>query len=613
MATTLKGLRALALLLFVTASTARAANIGDGWPLLWSDEFNSADGTQPDRTAWVYETGYVRNNEMQYYHDRPENVFIRNGKLVLRAASDPVPLPDGTVAPVTSGSLYTRTPYTYGKFEASVKVPPGRGVWPAFWMLGANQDEVGWPWCGEIDIMENVGYMPNVAHNVLHYQARNAMRNNEPAATSTLASLTTAFNKFAAVWTPDNITLFVNDVQTLFVANDKRCREESWPYHKPFFVKLNLAIGGAWGGVEGVDGALFPAAFEVDYVRIYQPAPNFEPPACSPNRNFVVFEAAGSAVGVSAVADYVMASASNTVLFANMAVDAIGHALGLTDPNAIAKAVRLDAVSPYANANTAGKTRLLLNFSVFDVDAATTSAFLADSTKWTTVYGACSSWLQANVKSSSGGTAPWSVIHAGSTCPGCRTPNGAPQPMPYDQVRLPAEFPFSSYDFGGASVGYWDVTSWNQYGSDTGRSAIDFVDLTQLTGVAHSAVGYGEKGEWFQYSQVAAPDCTSASSAKGGNVTLFASVTAGNGLWAPGVLQVDFTPLGVDGDETACTAARLCPRALIGVLPTGGDWTRMDASPSVPVTMTCGTAYRLRVSFPVSSYLLDSLRFSATA
>jgi beta-glucanase (GH16 family) len=235
------------------------------WTLVWSDEFDRAGA--PDPAKWGYERGFVRNRERQYYTvDRRENARIEDGRLVIEARKEAYDKAD-----ITSASLTTRgtTNWTYGRFEVRAKVPAGRGTWPAIWMLGVKG---GWPRCGEIDIMEHVGHVTNRIHANLHTAAFNHTKGTGRGSSIVIADATAAFHVYAAEWYPDRIDVFVDDRKYLTVRKEPGHGEAEWPFDQPHYLILNLAIGGAWGGQKGVDEAMFPLRFEIDYVRVYQAA-----------------------------------------------------------------------------------------------------------------------------------------------------------------------------------------------------------------------------------------------------------------------------------------------------------------------------------------------------
>jgi beta-glucanase (GH16 family) len=250
-----------------------------GWKLVWSDEFNAPDGSSVDRSKWVLETGsgVWGNEELEYYTDRPANVFVREGNLVIRALNEKYPPSDPKdpkARDYTSGRLKTfgKFSQTYGRFEARIKVPFGQGMWPAFWMLGDDIDKAGWPACGEIDIMENIGKEPSVIHGSIH--GPGYIGNVGIEAPFTLPGgqrFADDFHVFAVEWTPDSIAFFVD--QTMYV---KRTRDDlrpgwKWVFDKPFFLILNLAVGGDWPGAPD-SSTHFPQEMLVDYVRVYEAA-----------------------------------------------------------------------------------------------------------------------------------------------------------------------------------------------------------------------------------------------------------------------------------------------------------------------------------------------------
>ncbi|RYG36452.1 glycoside hydrolase family 16 protein [bacterium] len=236
------------------------------WSLVWQDNFDKAG--RPDPKKWNYETGHIRNNEVQSYtKDRKENARVEGGKLVIEARKDNF---DGN--PVTSASLTTSgiAKWTYGRFEVRAKVPTGRGTWPAAWFLGENMSTVGWPKCGEIDLMENVGYDPDKFHFNIHTQSYNHTKGTGKGTNFEVPNASSEFHDYALEWYPDRLDFFFDGVKKFTYAKETGATEDQWPYDKPQYMILNLAIGGAWGGQQGVDDAIFPAKYEIDHVRIYK-------------------------------------------------------------------------------------------------------------------------------------------------------------------------------------------------------------------------------------------------------------------------------------------------------------------------------------------------------
>ncbi|MFC2080566.1 family 16 glycosylhydrolase [Bacteroidota bacterium] len=240
----------------------------EGMSLIWSDEF---DGATISSANWTFETGATGwgNSELQNYTNG-DNAEIVDGKLIITARKVNE---DNTVGSYTSSRLITKgkNEFQYGRMEIRAKLPSGRGTWPAIWMLGSNISSVGWPACGEMDIMEYVGYEPNTIHSTVHTTSGSGV--NGDGSSKTLTSCEEEFHIYGMIWdeqelkfytdTPDNVThTYAPPLKTV----------ESWPFDQSAFFILNLAIGGSWGGAQGVDPSIFPQSLEVDYVRVYQEA-----------------------------------------------------------------------------------------------------------------------------------------------------------------------------------------------------------------------------------------------------------------------------------------------------------------------------------------------------
>lgn len=234
------------------------------WKLVWRDEFNY-DGP-PDPAKWGYEKGFVRNKEAQYYTaDRRENARVENGKLVIEARKD-----DFEGHPVSSASLTTQghASWTYGRIEVRAKIPTGKGTWPAIWMLGDDHAD-GWPKCGEIDILENVGFDPNEAVFTVHSTKPDGTGHAAWGESTTVPNLPAAYHVYAVEWSASAI-VWSMDGKTVHVYSKADPHGVAWVFDKPQYLLLNLAVGGAWGGQQGIDDTIFPARYEIDYVRVYQ-------------------------------------------------------------------------------------------------------------------------------------------------------------------------------------------------------------------------------------------------------------------------------------------------------------------------------------------------------
>ncbi len=253
------------------------------WKLVWSDEFNQP-GT-PNPAKWNHETGFVRNHEAQYYTPASAaNARVDHGMLIIEARKERFknpaynPAAKGTrnwqhgreFAAYTSASLTTQRleSWKYGRIEVRAKLPSGRGVWPAIWMVGANAPRVGWPACGEIDIMEMVGFEPGMVYAHVHmpYDIKHKI---DCGRGIKVPGASDSFHVYALEWNHDEMSFFV-DGKKYYTYRNPGTGADAWPFDHPEYLILNLAIGGSWGGAKGIDDKIFPQQFCIDYVRVYQ-------------------------------------------------------------------------------------------------------------------------------------------------------------------------------------------------------------------------------------------------------------------------------------------------------------------------------------------------------
>lgn len=234
--------------------------------LVWSEEF-STDGL-PGASIWSYEVGLIRNQEAQYYTaGRLENARVEGGCLVIESRKE-----DYAGAHYTSASVNTlgKRQFFRGRIEVRAKIPTGVGSWPAIWMMGTDVTTVGWPECGEIDIMENVGYEPDTIYATVHTPGSV----NDPGLVVKGGHIDipdpfAGFHVYAVEWRADRLDFFVDDRRYFTYAKDTRY-PDYWRFDKPFYVLLNTAVGGNWGGQNGIDDGIFPLKYAIDYVRYYQ-------------------------------------------------------------------------------------------------------------------------------------------------------------------------------------------------------------------------------------------------------------------------------------------------------------------------------------------------------
>lgn len=245
---------------------------GEEWSIVWADEFDT--GVVPDTSKWTYDLGDWGwgNNELQFYTEgRPRNARIENGHLIIEAHKN-----DGGAA-WTSARLTTRgkTAFTYGRIEFRAKVPAEKGNWAAGWTLGDSYvDELSWPYCGEIDILESVGYqMDNetgdgIAHASAHCPAYYFKLGNQPTGTTPVKNMNSEFHTYAVDWSPERIVASVDGIE--YFTYDDTSNELTWPFDQPQNIILNLTMGGGWGGLEGMDESVTSQKMTVDYVRVYE-------------------------------------------------------------------------------------------------------------------------------------------------------------------------------------------------------------------------------------------------------------------------------------------------------------------------------------------------------
>lgn len=265
----------LAFVYFAVADFASGAPVEEDWQAVWADEF---EGTgQPDPEKWGYESGFVRNNEKQFYTTkRLKNARVENGCLVIEGHRESPVAADLTKEPAkklpkiqyTSASLHTKglASWKFGRIEVRAKVPNGQGVWPAIWTLGTNKPKVGWPRCGEIDILEFVGKDPGEIHGNAHFH-RDGKHASDHKERKT-KNVWDDFHIYSIEWDAQFIHFAFDGIRYHSFRIEKANTPDGNPFHKPHYLILNLALGGNWGGK--IDDSIFPARFLVDYVRVYR-------------------------------------------------------------------------------------------------------------------------------------------------------------------------------------------------------------------------------------------------------------------------------------------------------------------------------------------------------
>lgn len=247
------------------------------YELVWSDEFDTDGRPDPDKWGYDFGGGGWGNNELQYYTISSEdnenpNAFVEDGHLVIEAREEKKGARDYTSARVISKN---KGDWLYGKFEIRAKLPEGRGTWPAIWMLPTDWEYGGWPESGEIDIMEHVGYDQDNIVGTIHTKSYNHGINTQKGKTIHVEGVSEEFHTYTMEWLPDRIRWYVDEeLYNEFVPADYSdgITSNEWPFDKRFHLLMNIAVGGNWGGSQGVADDIWPQRMLVDYVRVYQAA-----------------------------------------------------------------------------------------------------------------------------------------------------------------------------------------------------------------------------------------------------------------------------------------------------------------------------------------------------
>jgi len=239
------------------------------YKLVWQDEFDYSG--LPDSTKWKYDTegneaGWGNHEAQHYTEANIKNAQVEDGVLKIIAHKE-----DFAGKEYTSARLISNADWKYGKIEVKAKLPPGRGTWSAIWAMpgGWSFNDGNWPDIGEIDIMEHVGHELGIIHASAHSKDYQWQANTQQTATMQVPDVSEKFHSYILEWTPDVMKAFVDD-SLYFEYKNEGLGKTKWPYNKPFYLIMNVAVGGAWGNMKGINEKAFPQTMEVDYVRIYQ-------------------------------------------------------------------------------------------------------------------------------------------------------------------------------------------------------------------------------------------------------------------------------------------------------------------------------------------------------
>jgi beta-glucanase (GH16 family) len=289
-------LTCVCLALLISVAHAQSPN----WQLTWSDEFNAANGAPPDPANWNIVTGGkgYGNNELETYTTRPANIHQENGNLVITAQKEDSTGSDGVPRQYTSARINTQHHFSqkYGRFEARIQLPAGKGIWPAFWLLGDDHETNRWPDCGEIDILETIG-----AHDTMYSTIHGPGYGGSKGLSTKYVlpagrQVDNAFHLYAVEWSPNDIKFFFDNHLIVERTPADLPAGTKWVYDHPFYVLLNLAVGGNWPGSPD-DTTVFPQRMLVDYVRVYSRKPEPSAAATKPGAPYLDSEMWASSEG----------------------------------------------------------------------------------------------------------------------------------------------------------------------------------------------------------------------------------------------------------------------------------------------------------------------------
>lgn len=261
---------------FLLACPIAQASNPPVWTLVWSDEFDGPSGSAVNPSKWSFDIGGNGwgNNELETYTSRTANSHLEDGRLVIKVVKETLTGPDNITRHYTSARLLTKNKFSqaFGRFEARISIPQGQGIWPAFWLLGDNIGSAGWPNCGEIDIMENIGKEPSIVHGTFHGPGYSGGSGITAGYTLPAGQkFSDDFHTFAVEWEPKVMRFYVDKFLYATRTLSDLPAGASWVFDHPFFIILNVAVGGDWPGNPDAT-TVFPQQMLVDYVRVYKRA-----------------------------------------------------------------------------------------------------------------------------------------------------------------------------------------------------------------------------------------------------------------------------------------------------------------------------------------------------
>ncbi len=470
------------------------------YELVWSEEFNYTG--LPDDSKWSYQLCRgCGNQEAQYYtENRLKNARVEDSVLIIEAHKESLGGYDYTSAKLET---VNKGDWKYGRIEVRAKLPGGRGTWPAIWMLPTDWEYGGWPSSGEIDIMEYVGYQPGIVHGTVHTEAYNHTLGTQKGGTASVPDAESAFHLYAIEWTSEKIDFFVDDTKYYTFVNPENTYKE-WPFDKEFYLILNIAIGGTWGGAQGIDDSIFPVQMAVDYVRVYKQTGQVDisaPDAVYPNQKNIIFSLPFQDEGnydwdVPDDAQIIDGQTTNTITMnwgcsPGQVTCLYESACGNFEYSSSIKTKPYEITGPFfvkENEKDIVFTLPQIKESTYSwtvPDQAIDATGLTNDTlvlSWTKSRGE----LLATIENSCG------LFQAEYTI---RPYDQYPYPDPEKPHPIPGTISPTDFDYGGDGLAYHDNTQGNQGSGPRQDEKVDTETYKDGTNI-----GWVEKGEWLEYS-----------------------------------------------------------------------------------------------------------------
>lgn len=625
--------RFLLLAISFTVCFVKLTNAEDHWVPELIQDFSTM--TELDASVWHFELGYKRwNDEDEYYTNRSENLQVANGYLNITARHENYTGPDGH-ALYTSARIKTRSAFKYGKFEMVAQVPTGRGTWPAFWLLGNNSHAVSWPWCGELDIFESVGFQPNVAHGTFITENNSPLTNQQITQQLNVPNMDSRFVTYGMRWTPERLVIYADGTEYNWYDNPMGCQDQTWPFNEGFNLIVNFAIGGTWGGQQGVDNSIFPTSMLIKSINVWRWEGSSVGEVCANSNYYAVLNVTSLQDGKILRELLFNDPKMMTDLYATFQSE-VALSLNLTtETRATVNAVLLKELTE----DNVNSVLIVFNFSVSNLppgpstSAAFSQAMQAPRFLWRTVTMLVS-LITGSIRINSFGEC--TTVCTVPTNMG--TQSSVPTPTPWRTRILPdyaqnIHVPAVEYDFGGPTVAYWDNNTYNAYdhwGSngfeivDSFRNRPDWVDMTNNSGIVAQGespfiVGYFVPGEFLQFSGFTVPVTkTLLEDEPRRTRNYLISIVCANDQAVDGLINVEWkkVPFAIDASNASWldkSGQVIVPSYFSLTARQTYSWENFKESAPQTVELEEGETYMFRLTFPVPNYAMRYIYIAATA